>query len=162
MPDMTILPIGKTYPAAEGASILQAMLAAGMPAPGKCGGVAKCGGCHIFVIDGRKGLSKPQRLENERLDSLVGVGSKSRLACQVIVGSGEFHDRTAELCMTSQAVDGQLLNVIHSGLVNGRLDSVPRSRRTRPRRGTVNGPSGSARTRRQTHGEGQRAAQDPP
>jgi len=90
MPDMTILPIGKTYPAAEGASILQAMLAAGMPAPGKCGGVAKCGGCHIFVIDGRKGLSKPQRLENERLDSLVGVGSKSRLACQVIVGSENF------------------------------------------------------------------------
>ena len=28
---MTILPIGKTYPAAEGASILQAMLAAGIP-----------------------------------------------------------------------------------------------------------------------------------
>ncbi len=90
MPNMTVLPIGKHFPAAEGASILQAMLAAGISVPGKCGGEAKCGGCHIFVVEGRKGLSKPQRLENERLDSLVGVGSKSRLACQVIVGSENF------------------------------------------------------------------------
>lgn len=90
MPNMTVLPINETFPAAEGASILQAMLAAAIPVPGKCGGEAKCGGCHIFVVEGRKGLSKPQRIENERLDSLVGVGSKSRLACQVIVGSENF------------------------------------------------------------------------
>lgn len=87
MPNMTVLPINKTVPAAEGATILQAMLAAGIEVPGKCGGEAKCGGCHIFVVEGRKGLSKAQRLENERLDSLIGVGSKSRLACQVIVGT---------------------------------------------------------------------------
>ncbi len=87
MPNMTILPINKTVPAAEGGTILQAMLAAGIEVPSKCGGEAKCGGCHIFVVEGRKGLSKAQRLENERLDSLIGVGSKSRLACQVIVGT---------------------------------------------------------------------------
>ncbi len=87
MPNMTVLPINKTVPAAEGGTILQAMLAAGIEVPGKCGGEAKCGGCHIFVVEGRKGLSKAQRLENERLDSLIGVGSKSRLACQVIVGT---------------------------------------------------------------------------
>jgi 2Fe-2S ferredoxin len=90
MPNMTVMPINKTVPAAEGATILQAMLAAGFEVPGKCGGEAKCGGCHIFVTDGRKGLSRPQRLENERLDSLIGVGSRSRLACQVIVGTENF------------------------------------------------------------------------
>ena len=49
---------------------------------GKCG-EAKCGACHVFVTDGRKGLSKMTPVENAKLDTLVGVGSKSRLACQV-------------------------------------------------------------------------------
>ncbi|MHB1299986.1 MAG: ferredoxin, partial [Burkholderiales bacterium] len=34
----------------------------------------------------RKSVSKIQRLENEKLDTIVGVGSKSRLACQTILG----------------------------------------------------------------------------
>ena len=51
----------------------------------KCEGQAKCGSCHIFVQEGRKGLSKIAREENEKLDSIVGVGSKSRLACQAKV-----------------------------------------------------------------------------
>jgi 2Fe-2S ferredoxin len=90
MPNMTVMPINKTVPAAEGATILQAMLAAGILGPSTCSGEATCGSCHVFVVEGRKGLSKVQRLENERLDSLVGVGSKSRLACQVIVGTENF------------------------------------------------------------------------
>lgn len=90
MPNMTVLPINKTVPAVEGATILQAMLAAGIEVPGKCCGEPKCGGCHIFVIEGRKSLSRVQRLENERFDSLIGVGSRSRLACEVIVGAENF------------------------------------------------------------------------
>jgi ferredoxin, 2Fe-2S len=90
MPNMTVLPINKTVPAVEGATILQVMLAAGIEVPGKCGGEAKCGGCHVVVVEGRKSLSRTQRLENERLDSLIGVGSRSRLACQVIVGAENF------------------------------------------------------------------------
>jgi 2Fe-2S ferredoxin len=35
-----------------------------------------------------------QRLENERLDEIVGVGSKSRLACQALIGA---EDVTVEL-----------------------------------------------------------------
>jgi 2Fe-2S ferredoxin len=34
------------------------------------------------VQEGRKGISKIAREENERLDTIVGIGSKSRLACQ--------------------------------------------------------------------------------
>ena len=90
MPTMTILPINKPIQANEGATILQAILAAGIEAPHKCGGEGKCGSCHIFVSEGRKSLSKVQRLENEKLDSIVGVGSKSRLACQTIVGTENF------------------------------------------------------------------------
>jgi 2Fe-2S ferredoxin len=94
MPTMTILPAGNTVEVAAGVSILEALLAAGEKAPHKCGGEAKCGSCHIFVHDGRKTVSKMQRLENERLDSLIGIGSKSRLACQTVLGT---EDVTIEL-----------------------------------------------------------------
>jgi ferredoxin, 2Fe-2S len=101
MPTMTIMPLNKAVEASEGVSVLQAMLTAGIAAPNKCGGEAKCGTCHIFVHDGRKSLSKVQRLENEKLDSIVGVGSKSRLACQAVVGAENF---TIELLGFSSGV----------------------------------------------------------
>lgn len=87
MPMMTIMPLNKTVEASSGSTILQAMLAAGVDMAHKCGGQAVCGTCHIFVHEGRKSLSRPERRENERLDSIVGVGSKSRLACQAVVGT---------------------------------------------------------------------------
>ncbi len=87
MPILTIKTTGKIVEAAEGISILQALLAAGEAIPHKCDGKAECGSCHIFVHEGRKGLSKIQRDENERLDAIVGVGSKSRLACQARLGA---------------------------------------------------------------------------
>ncbi|MFA6179326.1 MAG: 2Fe-2S iron-sulfur cluster-binding protein [Methylophilaceae bacterium] len=86
MPTVTIQPSGKTHQAAAGSSILAAMLAAGENIAHKCDGKAECGSCHIFVQEGRKSLSKIQRAENEKLDATVGVGSKSRLACQAIIG----------------------------------------------------------------------------
>ncbi len=87
MPILTIKATGKTVEAAEGISILQALLAAGEAIAHKCDGKAECGSCHIFVHEGRKGLSKIQRLENEKLDTIVGVGSGSRLACQAKLGT---------------------------------------------------------------------------
>lgn len=79
---ITILPSGKTIEAAEGTTLLAAILAADEALSHKCEGNANCGTCHIFVQEGRKGLSKIAREENEKLDTIVGVGSKSRLACQ--------------------------------------------------------------------------------
>ena len=67
-------------------SILDALIGAGEKVAAPCGDDAKCGACHVFVLDGRKSVSKMQRLENERLDAIVGVGSKSRLACQTRLG----------------------------------------------------------------------------
>lgn len=82
MATVTIMPSGKTIEAAEGASLLDILLSTDEPIAHKCEGQAQCGSCHIFVQEGRKGLSKIAREENEKLDSIVGVGSKSRLACQ--------------------------------------------------------------------------------
>jgi len=86
MPVVTIQPSGNTFQAAAGSSILSALLECGEKIPHKCDGKAECGSCHIFVQEGRKSLSKTQRVENEKLDAIVGVGSKSRLACQAILG----------------------------------------------------------------------------
>ena len=94
MPMMTIMPAGKTVSVADGSSVLEAILASTEQIMHKCNGKAECGSCHIFVHEGRKGLSKMQRAENERLDSIVGVGSKSRLACQAKIGT---EDVTVEL-----------------------------------------------------------------
>lgn len=87
MPVLTILPSGKTIEAAPGSRLLDAILAAGENLLSKCGGEAKCGTCHVFIQEGKKSLSKTTRAENERLDSIVGVGSKSRLACQSNFGT---------------------------------------------------------------------------
>ena len=90
MPVLTVQPSGKTYQAASGSSILAALLAGGETIAHKCDGKAECGSCHISLIEGRKSVSKIQPAENERLDMTVGVGSKSRLACQVIVGEEDL------------------------------------------------------------------------
>jgi len=89
MPTLTIQPAGKTIDVSAGSTLLQALLAAGEPIAHKCDGKAECGACHLFVQEGRKSLSKIQRQENEKLDSIVGVGSKSRLACQAVIGDGD-------------------------------------------------------------------------
>ena len=85
MSTLTILPSGKTVEVGEGITILAAILQADPDFTHKCEGNAKCGSCHIFVLEGRKGVTKTTRDENAKLDDLVGVGSKSRLACQVKV-----------------------------------------------------------------------------
>jgi len=87
MPQMTILPLGKTIDLAQGTTILSGLLEAGAGIEPKCGGKAQCASCHIFVQEGRKSLSKIAREENERMDQIIGVGSKSRLACQAKLGT---------------------------------------------------------------------------
>jgi len=82
---LTIMPSGKTVEVAEGTTLLAAILGADDTLTHKSEGNAKCGTCHTFVQTARKGLSKVAREENERLDTIVGVGSKSRLACQAKV-----------------------------------------------------------------------------
>jgi 2Fe-2S ferredoxin len=85
MTTLTIQPGGISADVAAGTNLLQAILAAGGQLVSKCGGDAKCGACHVFVTEGRKGLSKMTPAENAKLDTIVGVGSKSRLACQASV-----------------------------------------------------------------------------
>jgi 2Fe-2S ferredoxin len=86
MTTLTILPSGITYDAAPGTTLFAAIKAAGAAIMSKCEGKGQCGACHVYIQEGRKSLSKIQRAENEQLDAIVGVSSKSRLACQSTIG----------------------------------------------------------------------------
>lgn len=85
MTTLTIQPANITVEVAAGTNLLQAILDAGQKLVTKCGGKASCGGCHIFLTGGRKGISKMTPEENAKLDTIVGIGSKSRLACQMTI-----------------------------------------------------------------------------
>jgi ferredoxin, 2Fe-2S len=86
MATLTVVPGDKTSEVGEGTTLLAALQGLGIKlATSDCGGNAQCGTCHIFVQEGRKGISKTTKAENEKLDTIVGVGSKSRLACQAKV-----------------------------------------------------------------------------
>jgi 2Fe-2S ferredoxin len=84
--DLTVLPEGKVLQVESGISLLEALRRGGL-VHHACDGGANCTDlCHVFVHEGRKTLSKVSREENERLDAIVGVGSKSRLACRAVLG----------------------------------------------------------------------------
>jgi 2Fe-2S ferredoxin len=87
MTTLTIMPSGKTIDAEPGTSLLKAILDAGEVLVSKCGGEAKCGKCHVYVLEGRKTVSRIAALENSTLDTIIGIGSKSRLACQTLLGT---------------------------------------------------------------------------
>jgi 2Fe-2S ferredoxin len=93
MPTLTIKPSGKTQTAVEGTKLIEAVVAAGFPMECTCA-KGHYDNCHIFLLEGKKGLAKMTRTESERLDSIVGVGSKSRLACESVFGT---EDVTIEL-----------------------------------------------------------------
>ncbi|MDP3842235.1 MAG: 2Fe-2S iron-sulfur cluster-binding protein [Oxalobacteraceae bacterium] len=94
MPVVTIKPSGKTIDVASGTTLLEAVMNAGEVIAHKCEGKAECGSCHISMLEGRKSVSRIAAAENSQLDRLIGIGSKSRLACQTKVGD---EDVTIEL-----------------------------------------------------------------
>ena len=86
MPTLTVLPSGKTAEIVTGTTLLAAIAAAGDTLETTCTDSQCSGECHVFVPVGKKSLSRAQREENAKLDTIVGVGSKSRLACQARIG----------------------------------------------------------------------------
>ena len=90
MPTITINPTGRTIEAAEGSRLLDVLLSNAHVIQHKCEGKLECSSCHISIVVGRKSVSKIQREENAVLDGTIGVGTNSRLACQVILGSEDI------------------------------------------------------------------------
>ena len=88
MTTFTLMPSGVSLDLPEGTTVQKAVLAAGGRFADQCGG-AKCGACHVFVLSGRKGLTRMTPAENQLLDTMIGVSGKSRLACQAQLTGSE-------------------------------------------------------------------------
>ena len=50
-----------------------------------CGGVCACTTCHLHVKHGASGVSEPEELELDRLETAAGIELNSRLGCQAII-----------------------------------------------------------------------------
>jgi len=86
MPTVTIKPSGKTIDVEPGSTMLSAIQAAGFPMTCICD-TGKFDNCHIFLLEGKKGLEKMSKEENQRLENMVGVATKSRFACLTVLGT---------------------------------------------------------------------------
>ncbi|ACB94060.1 2Fe-2S iron-sulfur cluster-binding protein [Beijerinckia indica] len=86
MPIVTIKPQDKTQEGAEGTTLREVIIAAGIPLNECTCAKGYFDNCHAFITEGKKSLGKATREENERLDQIVGVGSKSRLICEAKLG----------------------------------------------------------------------------
>ncbi|MFG1301356.1 ferredoxin [Xanthobacter sp. V3C-3] len=82
---LKVLPFDKSIEVSEGTNLLDALIQVAPVLADKQKSDKDGSASHVFIQEGRKGLSKTSREENELLDAIVGVGSKSRLAKLVTV-----------------------------------------------------------------------------
>ena len=66
-------------------SILDVLLAHGVPLEHACGGNCACTTCHVIVKKGFDRLSTAEDAEEDLLDKAVGLTPTSRLACQAVI-----------------------------------------------------------------------------
>jgi 2Fe-2S ferredoxin len=66
-------------------SILDVLLANGIPLEHACGGNCACTTCHVVVKRGSSALSEAEESEEDLLDKAVGLTPTSRLGCQAVV-----------------------------------------------------------------------------
>ena len=65
-------------------SILDTALRHGVRLNHRCGGVATCTTCHVYVKKGLATCSLPSAQENKMLAEVYGKTDESRLACQCV------------------------------------------------------------------------------
>lgn len=70
-------------------SILDVLLAHGVPLEHACGGNCACTTCHVIVKQGMAQLSENTEEEDDLLDKAPGLTPTSRLGCQAIIAGGE-------------------------------------------------------------------------
>ncbi len=108
-PPAVTLPNGRTVMLLPGATVLEAVRAAGIPHASVCGGRARCTTCRVLVTRGLEALPDPEPLEARALARIVAT-PEMRLACQI--------RPTADLSITpllaadASAADGR----VHGGL----------------------------------------------
>jgi 2Fe-2S ferredoxin len=66
-------------------SILDILLAHGVPLEHACGGSCACTTCHVIVKRGLDRLSEAEENEEDMLDKAPGLTPSSRLGCQAVL-----------------------------------------------------------------------------
>ena len=66
-------------------SILDVLLANGVPLEHACGGSCACTTCHVIVKRGGDTLSEAEESEEDMLDKAPGLTPTSRLGCQAVL-----------------------------------------------------------------------------
>jgi 2Fe-2S ferredoxin len=66
-------------------SILDVLLANGVPLEHACGGSCACTTCHVIVKRGTDRLSEAEESEEDMLDKAPGLTPTSRLGCQAVI-----------------------------------------------------------------------------
>lgn len=66
-------------------SILDILLANGVPLEHACGGSCACTTCHVIVKRGGNTLSEAEESEEDMLDKAPGLTPTSRLGCQAVL-----------------------------------------------------------------------------
>jgi 2Fe-2S ferredoxin len=66
-------------------SILDVLLANGIPLEHACGGNCACTTCHVIVKGGGNALTPNEEEEDDLLDKAPGLTPTSRLGCQAVV-----------------------------------------------------------------------------
>jgi 2Fe-2S ferredoxin len=81
-----IEPLGRTVIAKPGVPLMRAAVEAGLRWPTICGGLARCGVCHVRVIASTEKLPPPTEIERKglRLVPQASAGPDVRLACQLV------------------------------------------------------------------------------
>lgn len=86
-----IEPLGRTIVAKPGQTLMRAANEAGLRWPTICGGMARCGVCHVRIMSASEPLPPISDVEKRGLQLVPPnfTGPDVRLACQ-FVGSGEL------------------------------------------------------------------------
>ena len=85
LPHVEICPLGATFEAVPGRSILDNLLDHGVVVEHACEKSCACTTCHVIVREGYDSLPPSTEDEDDLLDRAWGLSPKSRLSCQALV-----------------------------------------------------------------------------
>jgi 2Fe-2S ferredoxin len=91
------LSAGRRDRCAEGVSICDTLLGAGIEIEHACEKSCACTTCHVVVRDGYASLDDPEEKEEDLLDKAWGLEATSRLSCQAKMRGGGSGDRDPEV-----------------------------------------------------------------
>jgi adenylate cyclase len=84
MPQILVLPDGRSVEASTSESILSASLRAGIPHTNECRGNARCSTCRVLVLNGLE-LCCPRNEKEQTLAAQLHFPERVRLACQTTI-----------------------------------------------------------------------------